>query len=56
VANLQCLASAVPKFVMPSGAKKCKVSKEEIRKNLAVLAKSPRLNRFFSSKTFKQQR
>jgi len=42
---LQCLASAVPKFVMPSGAKKCKVSKKEMRNNLAVLAK-----------TFKQQR
>jgi len=45
------LASAVPKFVMPSGVKKRKVSKEEMRKNLAVLAKIPRLNRlFFSAK------
>jgi len=43
---------------MPAGAKKHKVSKEEMRKNLAVLAKTPRLNRFcfFCSKTFKQQR
>jgi len=36
---------------MPSEAKKRKVSKEEMRKNLAVLAKNPRLNRFlFSAK------
>jgi len=53
---LQCLASAVPKSVMPSGAKKRKVSKEEMRKNLAVLTKTPRLNHLFFSKTFKQQR
>jgi len=35
---------------MPSGAKKRTVSKEEMRKNLAVLAKTPRLNRFFQAK------
>jgi len=34
--------------IMPSGNQK--------RKDLAVLAKTPRLNRFFSCKTFKQQR
>jgi len=32
---------------MPSGAKKRTVSKEVMRKNLAVLAKTLRLNRFF---------
>jgi len=46
----QCLASAIPKSVMPSTAKNGKVSKERKRKNLAVLAKTPRLKRFFSSK------
>ena len=45
--RLQCLASAMPKFVMPSAAKNGKVSKEKKRKNLAVLAKTPRLKRFF---------
>jgi len=36
---------------------KHKASKKKKRKELAVLAKTPRLNRFsFSSKTFKQQR
>jgi len=49
---LQCLASAVPKFAMPSGAKKRTVSKEEMRKNLAELAKTPRLNRFFFQQNF----
>jgi len=39
--SLQCLASAMPKFIMPSGGKKRKVSKEAKRKNLAVLAKTP---------------
>jgi len=29
---------------------------EEMPKNLAVLAETPRLNRFFFSKTFEQQR
>ena len=53
--RLQCLASVMPKFVMPSGTKKRKVSDAK-RKNLAALAKTPRLNRFFSSSTFKQQR
>jgi len=48
--RLQCLASAMPKSVMPSTAKNGKVSKERKRKNLAVLAKTPRLKRFFSSK------
>jgi len=32
------------------------VSKEKKRKNLAVLAETPLLNRFRSSKAFKQQR
>ena len=40
-ARLQCLAGAMPKSVMPSGAKYGKVSKEKKRKNLAVLAKAP---------------
>jgi len=38
------------KSVMPSGAKNGKVSKEKKRKNLAVLAKTPRLKRFFPAK------
>jgi len=46
-ARLQCLACAMPKSVMPSGAKCGKVSKK--RKNLAVFAKTPRLKRFFFS-------
>jgi len=46
-ARLQCSARAMPKFVMPSGAKNGKVSKEKKRKNLAVLAKTQRLKRFF---------
>jgi len=54
--RLQCLASAMPKSVMPSTVKNCKVSKEKKRKNLAVLATTPRLKRFFFSKAFKQQR
>jgi len=37
-ARLQCLASAMPKTVMPSGAKNGKVSQEKKRKNMAVLA------------------
>ena len=40
----------MPKSVMPSGAKNGKVSKEKKRKNLAVLAKTPRLKRFFPAK------
>jgi len=44
---LQCLASVMPKFAMPSGAKMRKVCKEAKRKNLAVLAETPRLNRLF---------
>jgi len=47
---LQCFARAMPKPVMPSAAKYDKVSKEKKRKNLAVLAKTPRLKRFFFSK------
>jgi len=54
--RLQYLASAMPKFPMPSGAKMREVCKEAKRKNLAVLAKTSRLNRFFFSKAFKQQR
>jgi len=38
--RLQCLASAMPKSVMPSADKYGKVSKKKKRKNLAVLAKS----------------
>jgi len=49
-ARLQCLASAIPKSVMPSGAKNGKDSKEKKRKNLAVLAKTPRMKSFFSVK------
>jgi len=45
---LECLASAMPKSIMPSGAKYDKV-REKKRKNLAVLAKTPRLKRFFFS-------
>jgi len=50
------LASAMPKSVMPSGAKNGRVSQEKKRKNLAVLTKTPRLKRFFFSKASKQQR
>jgi len=49
-ANLQCSASAMLKSLMPSGAKNGKVSEEKKRKNLAVLAKTPRLKRFFPAK------
>ena len=48
--RLQCLASAMPKSVMPSADKNVKVSKEKKRKNLAVLAEMPRLKRFFPAK------
>jgi len=51
-ARLQCLAKAMPKSVMPSGAKDGEVSREKKRKNLAVLAKTPRLKCFFFSKAF----
>jgi len=44
----------MPKSVMPSGAEKRKASKKKKRKDLAVLAKTPRLA--FSSKIFNQQR
>jgi len=45
----------MPKSVMPSGAhEKGKASKKK-GKDLAVLAKTPRLNRFFLQ-NFKQQR
>jgi len=40
----------MPKSVMPSAAKNGKVSQEKKRKNLAVLAKTPRLKRFFPAK------
>ena len=46
-ARLQCSSSAMLKSVMPSGAKHRKVSEEKKRKNLAVVAKTPRLKRFF---------
>jgi len=45
--RLQRLASVMPEFLMPEGGKKRKVCKEAKRKNLAMLAKTPRLNRFF---------
>jgi len=48
--RLQCLASGMPKFVMPSAAKNGKVYKKKKRKNLAVLAKTPRLKSFFPAK------
>jgi len=44
--SLQCLASAIPKSVILSAAKNCKVS-EKKRKDLVVLAKTPQLNRVF---------
>jgi len=40
----------MPRSVLPSGAKNGKLSKEKKGKNLAVLAKMPRLKRFFSAK------
>jgi len=36
---LQCLACAIPRSIMPSGAKNGEVSMEKKRKNLAMLAK-----------------
>jgi len=59
--RLQCLASVMPKSVMPSAQQlsKCKVSKEKKRKDLAASAKPPRLNRFlqnFQAATLKQYR
>jgi len=45
----------MPKSVMSSGVKNGEVSKEKKLKNLAVLAKTPRLNVFFFSKAFKQK-
>jgi len=41
-ARLQCLASPMPKSVMPSGAKNGKVFKEKKCNNMAVLAATPR--------------
>ena len=35
--RLQCLASAMPRSIVPSGAEKRKVSREQKRKDLAVL-------------------
>jgi len=49
-ARLQCLASAMPKPVMPSGAKNGKVCKEKKCKKLAVLAKRRDRNVFLSAK------
>jgi len=49
-ARLQCLASAMPKSVMPSGAIYGEVSQEKKRKNLAMLADTPRLKRFFPAR------
>ena len=40
----------MPRSGLPSGAKNGKLSKEKKGKNLAVLAKMPRLKRFFSAK------
>jgi len=40
----------MPEFVMPSTARNGKVYKEKKRKNLEVLAKTPRLKRFFPAK------
>jgi len=51
--RLQCLASEMPKSVMPSAATNGTVFEETKRKNLAVLAKTPRLKRFFFSRAFK---
>jgi len=51
--RLLSLASAVPKAVIPSATKKRKGEKVQ---ESTVLAKTPRLKRFFSSKTFKQRR
>jgi len=48
--RLQCLASAMPKSAMPSADKNARISKEKKRKNLAVLAETPRLKRFFPAK------
>jgi len=42
----------MPKFATPSGAKMRKVCKEAKRKNLGVLAKTSRLNRFFFQQSF----
>jgi len=54
--RLQCLASEMPKSIMPSAAKNGKVFEEKKRKNLAVLAKTPRLKRFSPAELLKQQR
>jgi len=51
-AKLQCLASVMPKSEMPSGDKNGGVSKEKKSKNLAVLAKTPRLKCFFFQQSF----
>jgi len=48
--RLQCLASSMPKSVMPSGAENSIVSEKKKRENLAVLAETPRLKRFFPAK------
>ena len=40
----------MPKSVMPSGAKNGKASQQRKRKDLAMLAETPRLKRFFLAK------
>jgi len=52
-AALQCLANAMRKSVMPSSAaKNGEVSQEKNLKNVAVLAETPRLKRFFFRQGF----
>jgi len=53
--RLQCLASEMLKSVMPSAAKIGKVFEEKKRKNLAMLAKTRRLKRFFPAELLKQR-
>jgi len=40
----------MPEFVLPSAARNGKVYKEKKRKNVTVLAKTPRLKHFFPAK------
>jgi len=51
-AALQCLANAMRKSVIPSAAKNGEVSQEKNLKNVAVLAETPRLKRFFFRQGF----
>jgi len=46
----------MPKSVIPSAAKNGKVFEEKKRKNLAVLAETPRQKRFIPDELLKQQR